>query len=176
MLDATLIGKKIKSIRETQNMTQMEFCELINCTQAALSGYENGTKIPSIDTLYTIATKCKISLDWLCGLLNQNDNRFSINTQSDILIIVNKLLISKNSIVLESVRRTDICTNEIGYSEEYSYDDLALCFNYGPFKPYVEKLQQMHNLLINGTIDNELYELWLNKTIEDLNNQVISFD
>ena len=175
MLNGEIIGKKIKSIRESREMTQMEFCDLVNCTQAALSGYENGSKIPSIDTLYTIATQCNASLDWLCGLIDQDSNRFSINTTADILNAINELIKYKG-IIIDSVLRTDSYINETGYSEEYSYNDWAICFNDGTFKPYIEKIQQMHQLLISETIDNELYELWLNKTITDLNNQIVSFD
>lgn len=174
-MDATEIGKRIKSVRESANKTQVEFCNLINCTQAALSGYENGSKIPSIDTLYTIAKKCQVSLDWLCGIINQNDNRFSINTSADIFIIINELLKNKH-IKLEKLTRTDTYIAEHGFPEEYDFEDLVLCFDDKILKPYIEKLEKMQELLNNETIDIELYELWLNKTINELNDKILFQD
>ena len=176
MLSPKVIGKRIKSIRESAAMTQKNFCELINCTQAALSGYENGSKIPSIDTLYTISTKCKVSLDWLCGLINNNDNKLSINTNADIITVINELLKNKD-IVLDRVERTHTYIDGTsGYPQSYTDNELAVCFNDDMFKTYLDKLKQMQDLLNNNTIDDELYELWLNKTINDLTNEIPSFE
>lgn len=175
MMDSNLIGKRIKSIRESMKKTQIEFCEIINCTQAALSGYENGSKIPSIDTLFTIASKCHVSLDWICGLVNQEDNRFSFNTNADIFSAINELLKNKN-IKLEKATRTICYIAEHGYPEEYTENDLVICIDDNEIKPYIEKLQKMKDLLDNKTIDNELYELWLTKTIDELNTKIIFDD
>lgn len=175
MLNAEIIGKRIKSIRESKEMTQMSFCELINCTQAALSGYENGTKIPSIDTLYTIATQCNVSLDWLCALTNQKNNDFPVNTYADTFIIINKLL-KNNKVSLEEVQREGYYTGESGFPEEYTYEDWCLCFSDSVFKEYITKLKQMNELLQNNTIDDQLYDLWLSKTVSDLRELLFIID
>ena len=60
------IGNKIKTLRTTNNLNQSELSELLNVTQASLSTYENGNKLPSLDVLIRIADYFKVSLDWLC--------------------------------------------------------------------------------------------------------------
>lgn len=69
-MDNSIISKNIKTIRRDKMMTQKEFGKLIGVTQATLSTYEQGLKMPNTDTLYNIAEKCDISMDWLCGRTN----------------------------------------------------------------------------------------------------------
>lgn len=55
-----LIGKKIKEIRDTRNLTQEYFSELINVDTSTLSNIENGKGYPSMQTLLNIMEKFSI--------------------------------------------------------------------------------------------------------------------
>ena len=68
--DFITFSKRLRELRESLNMTQREFADYVGFTQATLSAYENSLKIPSLDIVMRIASKCKISIDWLCGFSN----------------------------------------------------------------------------------------------------------
>ena len=64
-------GKKIKSIRLTYEMTQSEFCQLIGCTDVAISNWEIGLHVPELKcfpTIEKVARKKNLSIK----KLNQN--------------------------------------------------------------------------------------------------------
>ena len=88
-MNEQLLAKRLKELRESMNLTQSQFGDLINVAQTTLSSYENGSKTPNIDTLYNIAIKCNISIDWLCGLSNIQKTK-DFTSYSDIFnLIVN---------------------------------------------------------------------------------------
>ena len=76
------IGKKIKYLRDELNMNQSTFANYIDVTQASLSTYENGNRLPSLDVLIRIADKCNVTLDWLCS----RDNARHFMTVADIIM------------------------------------------------------------------------------------------
>lgn len=49
------IGKNIKTIRQSKNMTQDAFAEALYVTRQTISNYENGRSRPDLDTLLRIA-------------------------------------------------------------------------------------------------------------------------
>jgi transcriptional regulator with XRE-family HTH domain len=62
------ISDRIALLRtEVLKMNQKDFAELVGLSQSTLSQYEGGKMLPSIMTALTIAMKCNVSLDWLCG-------------------------------------------------------------------------------------------------------------
>lgn len=62
------IGKNIRVLRKSQNMSQKEFADQIGTTQTSLSLYETSAKIPPSEILLKIADCFGVSLDWLCGI------------------------------------------------------------------------------------------------------------
>ena len=71
------ISDRIALLRtEVLKMNQKDFAELVGLSQSTLSQYEGGKMLPSIMTALTIAMKCNVSLDWLCG---RDEIHLSIN-------------------------------------------------------------------------------------------------
>ena len=62
------ISTRIKEVRKSLHMSQVEFAKFLGITQATVSGIESGNQIPGTDTALKIAKKCNVSMDWLCGL------------------------------------------------------------------------------------------------------------
>lgn len=60
-------GKILKSLRENAGMTQKELARTLCVSKSAISGYEQGTRIPSSVTLIKIADVFHVSADYLCG-------------------------------------------------------------------------------------------------------------
>lgn len=54
------LGRKIKQIRNSLNLTQESFCNEINLEISNLSNIENGKSYPSLQTLNKIITTFKI--------------------------------------------------------------------------------------------------------------------
>ena len=64
-------GDQIKTIRETQKLTQEQLSQKLNVSRQAVSNWENDRNLPDIEMLITIANVFHISLDQL--ILGGND-------------------------------------------------------------------------------------------------------
>ncbi|MCK5731991.1 MAG: helix-turn-helix transcriptional regulator, partial [Tenericutes bacterium] len=65
MLNLKKIGKKITELRKEKNMKQNELAEALYVTHQAVSKWENGKSIPSIEILYELTKLFKVSIDFL---------------------------------------------------------------------------------------------------------------
>jgi transcriptional regulator with XRE-family HTH domain len=65
-----IIGEKIKIRRLEKNLKQRELAELANISPEAISAYENGRAIPSVDVAGRIASALGTSVDDLLGMPN----------------------------------------------------------------------------------------------------------
>ena len=65
-----LFGKKIKSLREKENMSQEELSVKLNLTQRQISMIERGLSFPKFKTLYNIADIFN------CGIQDMFDNDY----------------------------------------------------------------------------------------------------
>lgn len=59
------IGKRVKHIRKTNDMTQIEFSRVIGIAQGTLSEIEAGKSKPSFEMIYEIKKHFQTDLDWL---------------------------------------------------------------------------------------------------------------
>ena len=62
-----LISARLKAIRKEQKLTQKEFADKFQISQASYSGYEAGTNIPSLYFLMQVADEYDLSMDYLTG-------------------------------------------------------------------------------------------------------------
>lgn len=62
--------KRIKDLREDNNLRQEEITKLLNCTQACYSHYENGHRDIPTEVLSTLADFYHVSVDYLLGRTN----------------------------------------------------------------------------------------------------------
>lgn len=58
-------GQKVRELREKKHLTQMEFAEMIDITDKALSRIEVGRVFPHLTTLMAMANALDISLEFL---------------------------------------------------------------------------------------------------------------
>ncbi len=64
-----MFGKRIKELRTSLGINQIEFGKRLNVTKQSVSNWENGNIQPSIDMLVTIAKVYSVSTDYLLGLI-----------------------------------------------------------------------------------------------------------
>ncbi|MED3553070.1 helix-turn-helix domain-containing protein [Cytobacillus praedii] len=68
VLNAKALGEEIKRLRKSNNLSQAQLAEGI-CTQATISGIEAGRGYPSVDILYILSIRLKVSLDYFYKIL-----------------------------------------------------------------------------------------------------------
>ena len=61
------IGQRIKSLREEEQLTQVDLAKILKINNSTLSQYETGARIPSDDMKIMIADYFSVSLDYLLG-------------------------------------------------------------------------------------------------------------
>lgn len=61
------LGKKLKSLRQAENLTQSQIAERMGVTKTVISSYENDLRQPSYENLLKLASIFKVSTDWLLG-------------------------------------------------------------------------------------------------------------
>lgn len=161
MIDNKLSGVRIKELRTKMNMTQNDFCELINCTQATLSGYENGTKNPSLDNLLIISEKCNVTMDWLCGLSDIQKTK-NFESYSDIF-----------NLIVNICKSIDIAIDKRQYSEnEY---DITLVANNLVLCEFLEKWTKIKSIYDDDTIDEDTYEIVIKSLVNKYQDHTLYY-
>ena len=64
-MDLTIIGQRIKSARESAQITQEELGRAVGCTAKHIGAIERGIKTPRLDTFISIANITGVSSDCL---------------------------------------------------------------------------------------------------------------
>ena len=100
-----ILGYRLKELRKENKMSQNDLGKLLGVSKVSVSGYENGTRIPSLEILNGILDIFGVSADYLLGrelnVVCEDDNtvRMCLST-SDIEIIKE---IRGNSILFNSI-------------------------------------------------------------------------
>ena len=71
MVDFVKVGMRIAEYRRSLGMSQEELAERLFVTRQALSKWENGISIPSIDTLCSICAVFSVSFEEILGLFDR---------------------------------------------------------------------------------------------------------
>ena len=61
-------GEILKKLREERGLSQAQLARKINKSNSVISNYETGAKLPSTETLISLAALFDVPLDYLCGL------------------------------------------------------------------------------------------------------------
>ena len=87
-----ILGYRLRELRKENKMSQQDLGKLLGVSKVSISGYENGTRIPSLDILNGILDIFGISADYLLGrelnVICEDDNNLTMYlSTSDIEII-----------------------------------------------------------------------------------------
>lgn len=87
-----ILGYRLRELRKENNMSQENLGKLLGVTKVSVCGYENGTRIPSLDILNGILDVFGVSADYLLGrelnVVCEEDNSITMAlSTSDIEII-----------------------------------------------------------------------------------------
>lgn len=154
MGDFSILATRIKELRKSLKMTQKEFSAFVGCTAATLSAYENGSKSPSLEIIKSIAEQCHISIDWLCGLSNrQYIIEEAIWTYADVI----KICFSAKVHIPNATK---------------AISDIISSFH-KKMDIFMHELEHMESLKKGGLIDQELFDLWLEKTLKKYQTPIV---
>lgn len=90
-----VLGKRLKELRISKNMTQQQIGDLTNVTKVSICCYEKGTRVPSLETLLDLADIFKVDVDYLVGndlhVIAENDESYGLNISKEELIVIREL-------------------------------------------------------------------------------------
>ena len=69
-IDTILSGQRLKELRKSNNLTQVNLAQDLNIAPTIIVEYEHGKYIVSIHVLYALCKKYNISADYLLGKTN----------------------------------------------------------------------------------------------------------
>lgn len=90
-----MLGKRIKSLRKAQEITQDQLADFLNVSRQSVWGYENNSVEPSLYVLVKIADRFNVSLDYLlCRTKEKYNSNLSTadNNNKDIVLKIHDLL------------------------------------------------------------------------------------
>ena len=92
-------GRRLKELRIAQGLNQTQFARQVNLTQAAISQFEDGKRIPSSSALQKIAVGLGLSLDELFGSFEEP----STDTEKDVAIQALVAKLKRKSVNTEAI-------------------------------------------------------------------------
>ena len=96
MNNKKLLGKRIKELRKSHNLTQEKLAELIEIETTSLSGIESGRHFPSLPTIEKIAHNLNVELKTLFDFNHLKSREFM---EEDIIKNLDKLSDEKISFI-----------------------------------------------------------------------------
>ncbi|MDL2300401.1 helix-turn-helix transcriptional regulator [Clostridiaceae bacterium OttesenSCG-928-D20] len=151
----TMFARRLRDRREQLGWTQAKLGEKIGVSSQTISAYEknifgNG-KTPTLDKVVLLAEVLDVSVDWLCGISVESH---SIDNYGDIVDIIELMA---EAVCLETSEHEETPDffeiHGMSVARIDIYDEVLVHF--------FEKRKKMAELLADGTIDNTLYNSWL---------------
>lgn len=89
-------AERIKLLRESKDISQIDLCKVLLIGQSTMSEYENGVRQPPVSVLIKIADYFGVSIDYLAGRTNikitVDDLQEQLVTKSGKKLSIKKLL------------------------------------------------------------------------------------
>lgn len=149
------IGNRIKELRTSKNLTQEDIAKMVKVSKATISNYEKWKVSPPIELLIKLAERYDVSIDWLCGLSNEEIPR--LMSYGDAFF----RLVEIDKVIGFSVEDVTFFSNLRG---------TAVLFD-ATLTKALEEYQEMVNLRDNNTISEHLFNLWISDKVQQLDKQ-----
>ena len=100
-----ILGYRLRELRKENKMSQEDLGKLLGVTKVSISGYENGTRVPSLDILQGILDVFCVSADYLLGrelsVVCEDDNNITMFLSSSDIEIIKE--IRSNSVLFNNI-------------------------------------------------------------------------
>ena len=101
-----IVGKRIKELRTSKNLTQQKLADLINVTKVSICCYEKGTRTPNLETFIDLVNVLETTPDYLLGrdvkVVSENDENYSVVLPIEDIQIIKE--IRKNDKLISYLR------------------------------------------------------------------------
>lgn len=168
--------ERLEILRKLKSITQKQLAEEINVSTATISSYEKGYKSPSAVIVKRIAEKYDVSMDWLCGLSDSMGER-NITTYANI---ANRLFEFDESYKISIGLDLYELRSSYGNPDYEPISDSCIYFKRREddkiINDFLVDWKKMKELKEDGTIDEEVYTLWKEKTAKNLSRIPIKSD
>lgn len=170
-------AERLQELQKQRGLTQKAMAEMIGIMPASLSAYMKGTKTPALDIAVKIANALGVSIGWLCGELQGSS---TLTTYEDLL---RNLVALVDTSGVHFVMRED--TAELDTHGLFGGDEDEIMFHCniaeaeggdpskvhyvaletinGAIMSFLPDWKRIRDLYLGGTIDEEMYEAWLEK-------------
>ncbi|QNU68106.1 helix-turn-helix transcriptional regulator [Ruminiclostridium herbifermentans] len=88
-MDKNILGKRIKKLREKNNLNQLEFSKILNISNTTLSQYEAGNRTPNDEIKEKVADYFNVSVDYLLGRTENSNSEAGYSRISNSLYVSN---------------------------------------------------------------------------------------
>lgn len=88
-MNVELFAKRLKDLRKSRGFSQDIVAQLTGLDRTTICKYEKGERKPSIDTLIILSRVFKVSMNYLCGLLDEINMEVDIITYQKIMSLLN---------------------------------------------------------------------------------------
>lgn len=82
-----MLAKRIKTLREEQEMTQTDLAKRLNITRSSVNAWEQGISTPSTQFVVELAELFGVSTDYLLGMKKNASIDVEGLTEDDIFLI-----------------------------------------------------------------------------------------
>ena len=100
-----ILGYRLRELRKENKMSQEDLGKLLGVSKVSVSGYESGTRVPSLDILNGILDVFCVSADYLMGrelnVVCEDDNSVTMFLSTSDIEIIRE--IRNNSILFNKI-------------------------------------------------------------------------
>lgn len=166
-----LLAKRLKELRERLNINQSDFADSLGLRKQTYAAYEKTINKPPVDILIKIAEKYNVSIDWLCGFTNEDVGTSALSTYSDILHLIFKLSFVDGIEIDTGFNKVEYAPlSDIPRVDDRHANFMMLYFDDTVINDALKDWKKMLNLLKEGLIDQEVFDLWKEKTLNKYNS------
>lgn len=97
-----MFGGKLQELRTGKNLSQIQLAKILNLDKSTISGYENNIRLPSLDTLKSIARFFHTTTDFLLGIEHERQIDVSGLTNGEIAVIEQMISILQSNKVQDT--------------------------------------------------------------------------
>lgn len=180
-MNTIIFAQRLREARTLSGTTQAKLSEKSGVTPATISAYENSNgekgKNPSLDNAVKLAEALNVSLDWLCGLSSTNKRVKISDFVKQLISLSDKLPIEIDEILVEDCETSlpkafkKISENPNEYSlktKNNRHKISTITIADSDIQTFLKDWLKIKNLYINDTIDENLYNLWLEQQFRNM--------
>jgi transcriptional regulator with XRE-family HTH domain len=174
LFDKNEFAKRLKTARENKGLKQKELAKELNIVAQTLSAYETGLKLPTLENAVALAEKLNVSLDWLLNV-DCNSQTAELKTLGDIVRTASLIFAA-----CPFLRPNGLFPYYTDYAELNDMSpykkipDFRILVENRVLEEFLRNSDKMKDLLNDGTISLEIYNMWYIGQLSELDK--ISID